>query len=84
MLTAVSIQDMHLAKRYYDMAASASVDAHVPTMLANAKLLTKLHIEWLIQFYKVGTFKFSVVFNCSRVMKFSLIFEHYLNKWPNK
>ncbi|KAL5249401.1 hypothetical protein ACHWQZ_G018301 [Mnemiopsis leidyi] len=49
-------QDMHLAKRYYDMAASASVDAHVPTMLANAKLLAKLHIEWLIQFYKEFTF----------------------------
>ena len=45
---------MHLAKRYYDMAASASVDAHVPTMLANAKLVTKLHLEWLIQFYKVS------------------------------
>ncbi|XP_063690739.1 protein sel-1 homolog 1-like isoform X2 [Bolinopsis microptera] len=49
-------QDMHLAKRYYDMAASASVDAHVPTMLANAKLMTKLHIEWLIQFYQEFTF----------------------------
>ena len=36
------------------MAASASVDAHVPTMLANAKLQTKMHIEWLIQCYIVS------------------------------
>ncbi|XP_068210816.1 protein sel-1 homolog 1-like isoform X1 [Palaemon carinicauda] len=31
-------QDMHLAKRFYDMAAEASPDAQVPIALALAKL----------------------------------------------
>lgn len=45
-------QDMHLAKRYYDMAASTNPDAHLPTLLANTKLQIKIHMEWLIRVYQ--------------------------------
>lgn len=34
----VSLQDIHLAKRFYDMAAEASPDAQVPVFLALCKL----------------------------------------------
>ena len=33
-----SLQDIHLAKRFYDMAAETSADAQVPVALAYAKL----------------------------------------------
>lgn len=33
-----SLQDYHLAKRYYDMAAETSGEAHVPVVLALIKL----------------------------------------------
>ena len=32
------IQDVHLAKRFYDMAAETSIDAQVPVVLALVKL----------------------------------------------
>lgn len=34
----IIFQDVHLAKRFYDMAAETSVDAHVPVTLALIKL----------------------------------------------
>ena len=34
----VVLQDIHLAKRFYDMAAEASPDAQVPVFLALCKL----------------------------------------------
>ncbi len=34
----VALQDIHLAKRFYDMAAEASPDAQVPVFLALCKL----------------------------------------------
>jgi len=49
-------QDNHLAKRYYDMAATTSPDAHVPVMLAVTKLKTKLFIEWLRDNYQEFSF----------------------------
>lgn len=36
--TIFDLQDVHLAKRFYDMAAETSVDAHVPVTLALIKL----------------------------------------------
>ena len=53
-------QDNHLAKRYYDMAATTSPDAHVPVMLAVTKLKTKLFIEWLRNNYQVTISGYSV------------------------
>ena len=37
-LSAHTLQDYHLAKRYYDMAAETTADAHVPVNLALLKL----------------------------------------------
>lgn len=34
----ICVQDIHLAKRYYDMAAETSADAQVPVALALVKL----------------------------------------------
>ncbi len=41
------LQDIHLAKRFYDMAAETSADAHVPVMLALAKLGFYFTIEYM-------------------------------------
>lgn len=41
-------QDIHLAKRYYDMAAETSADAQVPVALA----LTKLGILYSVSYFK--------------------------------
>lgn len=38
MLVGLPWQDIHLAKRFYDMAAETSLDAHVPVTLALFKL----------------------------------------------
>ena len=40
-------QDMHLAKRFYDMAAEASVDAQIPVALALAKLAFLFSFKYL-------------------------------------
>lgn len=32
------MQDIHLAKRFYDLAAETSIDAHVPVALALMKM----------------------------------------------
>ena len=47
----MSIQDIHLAKRFYDMAAEASPDAQFPVYLALTKLNVHFSLEWL---QKVG------------------------------
>lgn len=47
----ISIQDIHLAKRFYDMAAEASPDAQFPVYLALTKLTIHFSLEWL---QKVG------------------------------
>merc|ERR1712117_905555 len=41
-------QDIHLAKRFYDMAAEASADAQVPVALA----LAKLGIMFVFKFFE--------------------------------
>jgi len=41
-------QDIHLAKRFYDMAAESNVDAQIPVMLA----LSKLSIYFLMEYLK--------------------------------
>lgn len=38
---------MHLAKRFYDMAAEASADAQVPVALALAKLALLFSLKYL-------------------------------------
>ena len=38
------VQDIHLAKRFYDMAAETSLDAYIPVMIALGKLA--LHFRW--------------------------------------
>ncbi|KAK3860404.1 hypothetical protein Pcinc_033546 [Petrolisthes cinctipes] len=43
-------QDMHLAKRFYDMAAEASADAQVPVALALAKLALLFSFKYLEDF----------------------------------
>lgn len=40
-------QDMHLAKRFYDMAAEANVDAQIPVALALAKLALLFSLKYL-------------------------------------
>lgn len=42
------LQDIHLAKRFYDMAAEASPDAQVPVFLA----LCKLGLIYTLQYLK--------------------------------
>ena len=39
------IQDYHLAKRYYDLAAETSTEAHVPVVLALMKLNVLYYYE---------------------------------------
>ncbi|XP_068210818.1 protein sel-1 homolog 1-like isoform X2 [Palaemon carinicauda] len=43
-------QDMHLAKRFYDMAAEASPDAQVPIALALAKLALLFTFKYFEEF----------------------------------
>lgn len=43
----LSLQDIHLAKRFYDMAAEASPDAQVPVFLALCKLGLLYSVEYL-------------------------------------
>ncbi|XP_066910359.1 protein sel-1 homolog 1-like isoform X2 [Clytia hemisphaerica] len=45
-------KDIHLAKRFYDMAAEASVDAQFPVYLALAKLALEFSYEWLMKNYR--------------------------------
>merc|ERR1719505_270739 len=46
-------KDIHLAKRFYDMAAEASPDATFPVYLALSKLAMHFTWEWLQKNYKV-------------------------------
>lgn len=41
------VQDIHLAKRFYDMAAEASPDAQVPVFLALCKLGLVYTLQYL-------------------------------------
>lgn len=41
------LQDIHLAKRFYDMAAEASPDAQVPVFLALCKLGLVYTLQYL-------------------------------------
>lgn len=43
----VALQDIHLAKRFYDMAAEASPDAQVPVFLALCKLGLMYTLQYL-------------------------------------
>lgn len=43
----VVLQDIHLAKRFYDMAAEASPDAQVPVFLALCKLGLVYTLQYL-------------------------------------
>jgi len=43
----ICVQDIHLAKRFYDMAAESSVDAQIPVMLALGKLSVHFALEYL-------------------------------------
>lgn len=52
-------QDIHLAKRYYDMAADTSADAQVPVALA----LTKLGLLYSVQFFSEYQWNSYVPFN---------------------
>ena len=49
-------EDIHLAKRFYDMAAEASPDAHFPVTLALLKLSFHFMGEWLQNNYKFWEF----------------------------
>jgi len=40
-------QDIHLAKRFYDMAAETSADAKVPVMIALSRLNVYFFLEYL-------------------------------------
>lgn len=42
-----NVQDIHLAKRFYDMAAETSADAKVPVMMALSRLNVYFFIEYL-------------------------------------
>jgi len=43
----VRVQDIHLAKRFYDMAAETSTDAKVPVMIALSRLNVYFFMEYL-------------------------------------
>jgi len=43
----ITVQDIHLAKRFYDMAAETSADAKVPVMIALSRLNIYFFIEYL-------------------------------------
>ena len=43
----INVQDIHLAKRFYDMAAETSADAKVPVMMALSRLNVYFFIEYL-------------------------------------
>jgi len=43
----IAVQDIHLAKRFYDMAAETSADAKVPVMMALSRLNVYFFIEYL-------------------------------------
>jgi len=43
----LSLQDIHLAKRFYDMAAETSADAKVPVMIALSRLNFYFFVEYL-------------------------------------
>lgn len=49
----LSFQDLHLARRLYDMAAQTSPDAHIPVFFALAKLET-VHLLQDILFFNVS------------------------------
>ena len=64
-------QDMHLAKRFYDLAAEASTDAQVPVALA----LFKLGILFILKYFDdVSSVLF---FNCN----IHSITCYFLNSW---
>lgn len=42
----ICAQDIHLAKRFYDMAAEASPDAQAPVTLALTKLAVMYSVDW--------------------------------------
>lgn len=44
----IKFQDIHLAKRFYDLAAGTSTDAYMPVSLA----LMKLTALFLIEYFK--------------------------------
>jgi len=44
-------RDIHLAKRFYDMASETSVDAHIPVSIALAKLGVVFSAEYLEEIY---------------------------------
>ena len=66
------VQDYHLAKRYYDMAADTSSDAHVPVNLALFKLnftyyygiFYEVSLVIIVIIYYYTWFNYSVEFGC--------------------
>lgn len=48
-------RDMHLAKRFYDMALETSSEAHVPVMLALCKLNVLFVLDELLKNYSLET-----------------------------
>lgn len=64
-------KDIHLAKRYYDMAAEASLDAKIPVNLALARLSIYFGSDYLREF---GLVSFSMeALRCA-----SLIYSEFL------
>jgi SEL1 protein len=51
-------QDVHLAKRFYDMAAEASPDAQAPVTLALMKLAVMYGFDW---FNNVSSIKMHLI-----------------------
>lgn len=52
----IIVQDIHLAKRCYDMAAETSLDAKVPVFLA----LTKLNLYHTVNYYYTVRFNINI------------------------
>jgi len=46
-IIALFLQDIHLAKRFYDLAADASTDAKIPVFLALMKLSVLFGMKYL-------------------------------------
>lgn len=50
-----ALQDIHLAKRFYDMAAESNPEAQVPVALAMVKLGAYFSIDWVRKVAKASS-----------------------------
>jgi len=77
----MDVQDIHLAKRFYDMAAETSIDAKVPVMIALSRLNVYFFMEYLkdvseVEFMFINLLQFFVFF-LAFILWYDQITRHY-------